>query len=75
MPDYNDADAEPGSAYPLVSFQSNLAFIKNPPAEYKSSAGADAVDILGRLQEMKSKVNARGYKSQYEFTTELDQLV
>ena len=63
------------SIYPLLSFQSNLAFVKNPPSEYMASSGRFGLDILGGLNNMKKKLKNGQYKSQYEFTVELEQLV
>jgi hypothetical protein len=61
--------------YPLIAFESNLAFIKNPPAEYKAASGKEGVDILATLLDIKAKVQNGTYKSQYEFTTAVELLV
>jgi len=73
---FHKADVESlNSIYPLISFQSNLAFVKNPPSEYMASTGRPGLDILGGLDRMKQKLKSGQYKSQYEFTVELEQLV
>lgn len=63
------------SITPLVSFQSNLAFLKAPPAEYKAASGRGEVDIIGGLEDIKKEVITESYKSQYEFTMALQELV
>jgi hypothetical protein len=49
--------------------------VKNPPTEYKKASGKGGIDILGELINMKAKVQAKSYKSQYEFTKALEDLV
>jgi hypothetical protein len=63
------------SMYPLISFQSNIAFLKNPPRKFTAATGIKSVDLLGGLLAIKEKVVSKTYKSQYEFTVALDQLV
>ena len=65
----------PSSAAPFISFHSNHAFLKDPPADYRSHSGTSGVDLLAGLADVRQKVKSRGYKSQYEFTAELEQLV
>lgn len=63
------------SIIPLISFQSSLAFLKSPPSEYVAASGRGKVDIIGGLEEIKKNVVTKQYKSQYEFTMALEQLV
>lgn len=54
-----------------LQFQSTLEALKNPPDTYKSAP----VDILGGLDDIADKANAKEYASHYEFETEVNNLI
>jgi hypothetical protein len=58
------------SLLPYISFQSNLAFIKNPPPEYAQKV-QPPVDVLGALENMAQKIRAGGYRGEYEVCASL----
>ncbi|KAH7137927.1 hypothetical protein B0J11DRAFT_115 [Dendryphion nanum] len=53
-----------------VGWQSNLAFLKNPPAEYTE----DSVDVIGEMNSMQQQLRSNGYQSEYEFQLDLTTL-
>ncbi len=54
-----------------IQFQSTLAYLRNPPAEYRQPA----VDVLQGLEQIKANVTNGVYKSQYVFEADLQHLV
>lgn len=54
-----------------MQFQSNLAYLKNPPAGYQQPA----FDLMGALEELKHNVTAGVFKNQYDFEAMLQYLV
>ncbi|GJC96553.1 peptidase S41 family protein [Colletotrichum higginsianum] len=54
-----------------MQFQSNLAYLKNPPAGYQQPA----FDFMGALEELKHNVTAGAFKNQYDFEAMLQYLV
>jgi hypothetical protein len=50
-----------------VKWQSNIAYLKNPPAGYTEKP----VDIMGTLDQMKSKLSSGGFKSEYDFQMQM----
>lgn len=57
--------------YDSVEFQSNLAYLKNPPASYQQPP----VDLLGGLELIQAKINNGAYANQYEFEAALQALI
>ncbi|KAL5420167.1 hypothetical protein PMIN04_006641 [Paraphaeosphaeria minitans] len=53
-----------------VEWQSNIAFLKNPPAEYTEQP----VDLMGEMDSMKKQLAANGFQSEYNFQLELNKL-
>lgn len=51
----------------FLAWQSNLAFLKNPPAEYTE----EPVDVIGEMTSMQQQLQADGYRSEYEFQMDL----
>ncbi|XP_014555003.1 hypothetical protein COCVIDRAFT_103559 [Bipolaris victoriae FI3] len=47
----------------VVKWQSNLAFLKKPPATYTEQP----VDIMGQLDNMKTRVATGGFATEYDF--------
>jgi hypothetical protein len=56
---------------PYLQFQSTLGWLKNPPPSYQQPA----VDIIGGLDAISSKVSSNGYKNEYEFEAAVTQLM
>lgn len=54
-----------------MQFQSTLAYLENPPAEYQQPA----VDFFEALEGIKANVTAGNYVNQYAFESELLRLV
>jgi hypothetical protein len=54
-----------------IEFQSNLAYLKNPPSGYSH----EGVDILGGLDDIKNKVNSNGYTNEYDFEHDIAALL
>jgi hypothetical protein len=54
-----------------LQFQSTLAFLKDPPADYQQAP----VDVLQELQRLKDNVAAGASTSQYMFEVELQLLI
>jgi hypothetical protein len=54
-----------------IQFQSNLAYLKNPPASYQQPA-VDFVEGLGQIQ---TAINQGTFKNQYEFEATLQALI
>lgn len=52
------------------SFQSTLAYLKNPPEGYQQPA----VDVLAELQRIQDQVNANSYANQYDFEADFQLL-
>jgi hypothetical protein len=57
--------------YDSVEFQSNLAYLKNPPTTYQQPA----VDLLGGLAHIQAKINNGAYANEYEFEAEIQALI
>lgn len=53
-----------------LEWQSNVAFLKNPPPDYTEQP----VDLFGEMESMQKQVMSGGYKSEYDFQLELNQL-
>ncbi|KAF2192652.1 peptidase S41 family protein-like protein [Zopfia rhizophila CBS 207.26] len=51
---------------PYFRWQSNTAYLKDPPAEYVEKV-QDAVDIWGGLDDIKSKLGSDEYANEFEF--------
>jgi hypothetical protein len=47
----------------FIPFQSTLDYLKNPPSGYEFPA----VDLVGGLQNIQSKVRSGGYSNEYDF--------
>ncbi|KAF2672308.1 hypothetical protein BT63DRAFT_398595 [Microthyrium microscopicum] len=58
------------SIKPYMSFQTTVAFLKDPPAEYAQKLFG-SVDLVGGLDNIASKVRSGEYKGEYEFALEL----
>jgi hypothetical protein len=54
-----------------IQFQSDLAYLKNPPASYQQPA-VDFVEGLGQIQ---TAINQGTFKNQYEFEATLQALI
>jgi hypothetical protein len=54
----------------LVKWQSNLAYLKNPPPEYNEKP----VDIMGELDNMKSQLSSGGFATEYDFQMQMMRL-
>ncbi|KAF2018290.1 hypothetical protein BU24DRAFT_168046 [Aaosphaeria arxii CBS 175.79] len=50
-----------------LAWQSNLGFLKNPPAEYTEAP----VDIIEEMNGMQEQLKSGGYNSEYDFQTDL----
>jgi hypothetical protein len=50
-----------------LKWQSNIAFLKDPPQEYTEKP----VDIMGELDNMKSRLSSGGFKSEYDFQMQM----
>lgn len=59
------------SLLPFFQFQSNLAYLADPPEDYL----LPGVDLFSGLLEIKEKLFEGQYKSQYDFTSELQATV
>ncbi len=55
----------------MVQFQSNLAYLENPPEGYNNPP----VDILGGLDDIRNRATDNGYANQYEFEAEIATLL
>lgn len=53
-----------------LEFQSNLAYLKNPPPEYTEQP----VDLIGEMDSMKKQLASNGFASEYDFQLELSKL-
>ncbi|KAH9880018.1 hypothetical protein J1614_002043 [Plenodomus biglobosus] len=54
----------------FVQWQSNTAYLKNPPQGYTEQS----VDIMGGLDDMKSRLASGGFKNEYDFQTQMTNL-
>ncbi|KAF5846397.1 hypothetical protein GGP41_003794 [Bipolaris sorokiniana] len=54
-----------------VQFQSTLAYLREPPAEYQQPA----VDILSGLTQIQNNITAQVYKNQYQFEVDVQNLL
>lgn len=54
-----------------LQYQSTLAYLKNPPEEYLMNS----VDLLGRLNEIRDKVEAGNYSTEVLFQSDIALLV
>jgi hypothetical protein len=61
------------SLKPYVQFQSTLAWLKNPPAEYADKLFG-SVDLVGGLNAIADKIQGEEYSGEYEFGFELYKL-
>ncbi|KAI6317443.1 hypothetical protein MCOR34_003978 [Pyricularia oryzae] len=55
---------------PYVEQQSTIGILKNPPETYL----LPAIDLVGGLRQIKDKISAGGYKSQLEFTWDVNRM-
>jgi hypothetical protein len=46
-----------------VKWQSNLAYLKNPPADYTEKP----VDVMGELDKLNGQISTNGFASEYDF--------
>lgn len=53
-----------------LEWQSNLAFLKNPPPDYTEAP----VDIMAEMESMKKQLASGGYANEYDFQLDLNQL-
>lgn len=53
-----------------IAWQSNLAFLKNPPPDYTEQP----VDLIGEMESMQKQLATGGYKNEYDFQLDLNQL-
>lgn len=53
-----------------IEWQSNLAFLKNPPPDYTETP----VDLMGEMNSMKQQLMSNGFNSEYDFQLELNKL-
>jgi hypothetical protein len=51
----------------FLKWQSNIAYLKNPPQEYTEKP----VDIMGELDNMKSRLSSNGFKTEYDFQMQM----
>lgn len=61
------------SLKPYIQFQSTVSWLKNPPAEYSEKL-FPAVDLLGGLDNIASKIKGNEYSGEYQFGFELYKL-
>lgn len=50
-----------------LEWQSNIAYLRNPPAEYTE----DPIDILGGMEDIKQRLNSGDYLNEYDFQQDL----
>ena len=50
-----------------LQWQSNLAYLKNPPPEYTE----DPLDIMGEMDSMQKQLSSGGYTNEYNFQLDL----
>ncbi|PSN65502.1 hypothetical protein BS50DRAFT_496323 [Corynespora cassiicola Philippines] len=50
-----------------VQWQSNIAYLKNPPADYTE----DPVDMIGEMESMQKQLASGGFANEYEFQSQL----
>ncbi|KAF2028533.1 hypothetical protein EK21DRAFT_69551 [Setomelanomma holmii] len=62
------------SIRPYIDWQSTLATLKSPPAEYAKKV-QPAVDIIGGLDNIDQQIDAGGFKSEYDFGWSLYTLI
>jgi hypothetical protein len=55
----------------FIPFQSTLAYLRDPPNSYAHPA----VDLVGGLDDIRSKVVAGGYKNEYDFEFDIQRLM
>lgn len=55
---------------PYFKWQSNTAFLKDPPAEYAEKV-QPAVDIWGELENIRGKVSSGAYDNEFEVCIEV----
>lgn len=56
---------------PYINFESDLAYLKDPPSTYPMPA----VDILGGLKEIRQNASVGAYTSQYAFDAAITDLI
>jgi len=56
---------------PIFHFQSTLGYLKSPPKGYL----LPGVDVIEGLVQMREKLRKGGYRTQYQFTTDLGALI
>jgi hypothetical protein len=54
-----------------IQFQSTISYLKNPPKGYVD----EAVDLMGGLDDIKSKVGNGAYSNEYDFEADISTLV
>lgn len=62
------------SALPYFKWQSNTAWLKDPPSEYTEKV-QPAIDVWAGIEEIRSKVIAGDYESEFEVGPSLSKLV
>ncbi|KAF2703052.1 peptidase S41 family protein-like protein [Pleomassaria siparia CBS 279.74] len=55
----------------MLSFQSTVEYLKNPPSGY----GNEGVDLLGGLDDISTKVGNGGYTNEYDFEHDMTALI
>ncbi|KAK0614878.1 hypothetical protein B0T17DRAFT_370680 [Bombardia bombarda] len=55
---------------PFISFQSTLGYLKSPPKGYL----LPGIDVIGGFVQMREKLKSGGYKSQFDFTTDITKI-
>ncbi|KAF2733402.1 hypothetical protein EJ04DRAFT_439222 [Polyplosphaeria fusca] len=63
----DDASSTVDAIKQMVEFQSTLTYLKSPPESYFN----DGVDILGGLDDIKSKVDNGDYDNEYDFENDV----
>ncbi|KAH7396187.1 peptidase S41 family protein-like protein [Pyrenochaeta sp. MPI-SDFR-AT-0127] len=65
-----DASSTIDSIKQMVEFQSTLVYLKDPPEGWPN----EAVDLMGGLDDIKSRVDRGAYTNQYDFETDIASL-
>ncbi|KAF2258554.1 hypothetical protein CC78DRAFT_526138 [Lojkania enalia] len=53
-----------------LEWQSNLAYLKNPPPEYTE----EPVDVIAEMESMQKQLSSDGYSNEYDFQLDLNTL-
>lgn len=51
----------------MIEFQSTISYLKDPPEGWPN----EAVDLMAGLDDIKSRVNDRGYSNEFDFETDI----